>query len=101
MKLTHHAVTSSLFLLAIAVAAFAVPAAATSADVSSTVTPSGKSVGLGLELGAPTGINAKLMVAPNQAVVLGVGGGIWYDASLSLHADYLWHPLVAQFNGGA
>lgn len=72
-----------------------------SSTVSSTVSPAGKSIGVGLELGAPTTINAKFMIAPNQGVVVGVGGGAWYDASLSLHADYLFHPLVLQFDDGS
>ncbi|MDP2343595.1 MAG: DUF3996 domain-containing protein [Deltaproteobacteria bacterium] len=66
-----------------------------------TVSPGGKQIGVGIELGAPTNINVKLMTASDQGVVIGVGGGIWYDASLSLHVDYLWHPLVAQFSGGS
>ncbi len=70
-------------------------------NVSSSVTPQGKSVGLGVQLGAPTSLNLKLMLSSDNAIVVGIGGGIWYDASLSLHADYLWHPFVARFNDGA
>lgn len=95
--------TASLSLVTLsafaAFAAFAVPAAA--ADVSATVSPAGRDIGLGIELGAPTSLNAKFMVAPDKGIVLGIGGGIWYDASLSLHADYLWHAVVGQFDNGS
>lgn len=64
------------------------------ADVYASVSPQGKSIGLGLEVGAPTSLNAKFMTAGNQGIVVGIGGGIWYDLSLSLHADYLWHPFA-------
>lgn len=82
---------------------FALPAHAddVAGNVSSSVSPQGKSLGLGVQLGAPTSLNLKLMLSDTNAVVVGLGGGIWYDASLSLHADYLWHPFVAQFDDGA
>lgn len=67
---------------------------------SANVAPADKSIGVGVEVGAPTNINAKFMVGPTNGVVVGIGGGIWYDLSLSLHADYLWHPVVAEFDGG-
>jgi hypothetical protein len=89
--------TASLCLVALST--FASHAAAN--DVSATVSPAGKTIGVGIEVGAPTTVNAKFMVASNQGVVVGIGGGAWYDASLSLHGDYLFHPLVAQFDGGA
>lgn len=64
------------------------------------VAPAGKNLGVGIELGAPTNLNLKFMTSENTGVVLGIGGGIWYDASLSLHADYVLHPLVGSFDGG-
>jgi hypothetical protein len=90
-------------VLGCGVLGFALPAHADdlSGNVSSSVTPQGRSVGLGVQLGAPTSLNLKLMLSSDNAIVVGVGGGIWYDASLSLHADYLWHPLVARFDDGA
>ncbi len=91
---------STASLLALAFSTFALPAAAADGSVSQSVAPAGRSIGVGIELGAPTSINAKFMLASNQGVVVGVGGGIWYDASISLHADYLFHPLIADFNGG-
>lgn len=77
------------FVLVVATA-FALPAEAQRGSV----TPMGRTFGLGLQLGAPTSITGKFMVAGDQGVVVGVGGGIGYDFSLSLHADYLWHPAV-------
>ena len=84
MKLSTASLTLATLLIIVAAA---MPAHAS-------VTPMGKTVGIGFELGAPTNINVKLMTSSNTGVVVGVGGGIWYDASLSLHADYLWHLLV-------
>ena len=53
--------------------------------------------GAGLELGAPTGITAKLFVTPNQAIDFGLGDlyhNYYVGADgLHLYADYLWHPL--------
>lgn len=64
------------------------------------VSPAGKPIGVGLELGAPTNINAKFMLGPQHGVVVGVGGGIWYDLSLSVHGDYVFHPLALRFDDG-
>lgn len=64
------------------------------------VAPAGKGIGIGVELGAPTNLNLKLMTGPTTGVVIGVGGGIWYDLSLSLHVDHLWHVAAADFDGG-
>jgi hypothetical protein len=58
------------------------------------VSPQGKGVGIGFEVGAPTTLNLKMMTSPYTGIVVGIGGAIWYDLSLSLHADYLWHPAV-------
>jgi hypothetical protein len=91
-----------MLAVAVAIFAFASPARADDmGSVSSSVSPRGKSVGIGVELGAPTSLNLKLMTGSNQGIVVGVGAGIWYDASLSLHVDYLWHPLVGSFDDGA
>jgi hypothetical protein len=64
------------------------------------VSPAGKTIGVGLELGAPTNLNAKFMLGPQSGVVVGVGGGIWYDLSLSLHGDYVFHPIALRFDDG-
>ncbi len=53
--------------------------------------------GLGLELGAPSGLNGKLFLSPSTALNFGVG---WlYDNyyrdgdGLHLYLDHLWHPV--------
>lgn len=53
--------------------------------------------GLGIELGAPTGLNGKLFLSPSTALNFGIG---WlYDnyyrdaAGLHLYLDHLWHPV--------
>lgn len=74
--------------LLLVVALLAAPAA------SASISPQGKTFGLGLQLGAPTAVTGKYMVTPDQGVVVGVGAGIGWDFSLSVHADYLWHPSV-------
>jgi hypothetical protein len=71
------------------------------ADISDTVAPAGRDIGIGVELGAPTSLNLKFMTSPTSGIVIGAGGAIWYNASLSLHADYEVHPLVADFNSGS
>ena len=82
--------------LALLVAAFAAVAADANANEGA-VSPSGRDLGFGIEFGAPANLNLKLMVAPNQGVVVGLGVGAWYDASLSLHVDYLLHPIVLPY----
>ena len=91
-----HQICACLWL---ALSLLAVPAFADVAGGSS-VSPGGKGIGIGIEVGAPTSIDIKLMVGNSEGIVIGVGGGIWYDESLALHLDYLWHPLVAHFDGG-
>jgi Protein of unknown function (DUF3996) len=51
--------------------------------------------GLGLEFGAPDGLNGKLFLTPNQALDFGIGEMYHeYYAGDGLHVylDYLWHP---------
>lgn len=82
----------NLYTAALAIAALLTTA---TTPAFAAVSPGGKGVGVGVELGAPTNLNLKLMTGDNTGVVVGVGGGIWYDASLSLHVDFLWHPIAA------
>lgn len=51
--------------------------------------------GLGLILGEPTGISAKLYLADDQAID-GAVGFAFFGGGLQAHADYLWHPLILQ-----
>lgn len=57
-----------------------------------------KTFGLGLMLGFPTGLSGKYYVGTDTAIDFGVGTGYNgrrdYGNGLSLHADFLWHPLV-------
>jgi len=56
----------------------------------------GKQIGVGLQLGAPTAVTAKFMLAPDQGLVAGIGAGygFFFAPALSVHVDYLWHPSV-------
>jgi hypothetical protein len=56
-----------------------------------TISPEGRSIGIGGQIGSPTAITMKFMVAGNQGIAAGIGGGF---GGLSLHVDYLWHPGV-------
>jgi hypothetical protein len=51
------------------------------------------SLGVGIMLGEPTGIAAKLYLADDTAIAGGVGFA-FVEGGLHLHADYLWHPWV-------
>lgn len=49
--------------------------------------------GLGLILGEPTGISAKLYLTDTTAVDAALGGAM-IGKGIQVHADYLWHPWV-------
>lgn len=49
--------------------------------------------GLGLIVGEPTGVSAKLYLSDTTAVS-GAAGFAFVGGGLHLHADYLWHPWV-------
>ena len=53
--------------------------------------------GLGLELGAPSGLNGKLFLSPSTALNFGIGwlyDNYYRDADgLHLYLDHLWHPV--------
>jgi hypothetical protein len=87
----------------ILVASFAVAALATTAEARPR--PGGqlggrrfeanKTFGLGLELGAPTGIVGKYFFSADRAIDFGVGDIYnYFDRSgLHIYADYLFHPV--------
>ena len=54
-----------------------------------------KTFGLGLELGAPTGLTGKFFLSPDRALDFGIGDIYnYFDRSgLHLYGDYLWHPV--------
>ncbi len=59
--------------------------------------PQGKRLGVGLTVGVPTSITAKLMLRPQHAVVASVGafnGLAISEPSFSLSAAYVWHPVT-------
>ncbi len=77
-------------LVVVFAAAFAaVPAAAATS-------PMGRDFGLGLRLGAPTGIDLKFMTSADSGLIVGVGGLLFFDRSLSLHVDHVWHAHLTE-----
>ncbi len=53
--------------------------------------------GLGLELGAPSGLNAKYFLSDTTALNFGIGAdgyGYGYRDGVSFYLDYLWHPVL-------
>jgi hypothetical protein len=54
-----------------------------------------KTFGLGLELGAPTGLTGKYFLSGDRALDFGIGDIYnYFDRSgLHLYGDYLWHPV--------
>lgn len=82
----HRALAAFVVVVA---AAFAVPAAAETS-------PMGRDFGLGLRLGAPTGLDLKLMTGADSGLVVGVGGLLFFDRSLSLHVDHVWHAHLTE-----
>ncbi len=54
-----------------------------------------KTFGLGLMLGAPTGLSGKYFVGRSTALDFGLGTIYGYRdrRGLHLHADFLWHPV--------
>ncbi|CAN5900478.1 hypothetical protein BH11MYX2_BH11MYX2_09290 [soil metagenome] len=51
--------------------------------------------GIGLILGEPTGISAKLYLADDKAIDAAVGFA-FFGGGLQAHTDYLWHPYILQ-----
>ncbi len=52
-------------------------------------------LGIGIILGEPTGITAKLYLKDDQAVQAAVGSA-FLGGGLQVHADYLFHPYILQ-----
>lgn len=54
-----------------------------------------KTFGLGLELGAPTGITGKYFLSGDRALDFGVGELLSYSSrsGVNLYGDYLFHPV--------
>jgi hypothetical protein len=58
------------------------------------VSPALCSFGLGILVGSPMGISAKLCILPGHAVDLAVGAALIGDGGPDIHVDYLWQPIV-------
>jgi hypothetical protein len=71
-------------------------AAAAAAPAPATAQPAEKGrLGLGIILGEPTGVSAKLFLGARSATAVDVAAGsAVVNGGLQVHADYLWHPLV-------
>jgi hypothetical protein len=84
------------FVLALAVAlAMAAPARAdTDDDVRGGGADKG-TLGVGIILGEPTGVAAKLYLEDDQAIQAAVGSA-FIGGGLQLHADYVFHPYILQ-----
>lgn len=52
-------------------------------------------IGIGLILGEPTGISAKLYLQDDQAIQAAVGFA-FIGGGLHVHADYVFHPYILQ-----
>lgn len=55
-----------------------------------------KTFGLGLMIGAPSGLSGKYYLGPSTALDFGVGVIRYYRdrrSNLHVHADFLWHPV--------
>jgi hypothetical protein len=82
------------FALALAaVLAIAAPARADTDD-DSRGTDKG-TLGVGIILGEPTGITAKLYLKDDQAIQAAVGSA-FIGGGLQLHGDYVFHPYILQ-----
>lgn len=52
-------------------------------------------IGIGLILGEPTGISAKLYLKDDQAIQAAAGSA-FIGGGLQVHADYVFHPFILQ-----
>jgi hypothetical protein len=83
------------FALALAVAlAMGAPARA-DIDVDSSRGAEKGTLGVGIILGEPTGITAKLYLQDDQAIQAAVGSA-FIGGGLQLHGDYVFHPYIFQ-----
>lgn len=52
---------------------------------------SAKSFGIGVILGEPTGLSAKLFLLDNSAIDFAAAWSFSHNTSMQIHIDYLWH----------
>jgi hypothetical protein len=81
-------------MLAVAVAAAPARALADDDDGGSRGVDKG-ALGVGLILGEPTGICAKLYLKDDQALQFALGGA-FIGGGIQAHADYVFHPYILQ-----
>jgi hypothetical protein len=82
------------FVLALATAlTIAAPARADNDDASRGADKG--TLGVGIILGEPTGVTAKLYLSDDQAVQAAVGSA-FIGGGLQLHGDYVFHPYILQ-----
>ena len=81
-------------VLAVAVAAAPARALADDNDEGSRGVDKG-ALGVGLILGEPTGICAKLYLKDDQALQFALGGA-FIGGGIQAHADYVFHPYILQ-----
>src|SRR5688572_28336210 len=61
---------------------------------SSSARAEGGPFGLGVIVGSPTGVSAKLYLNRTNAIDGAIGLSVLGAGGLHVHADYLWHPLM-------
>ncbi len=72
-----------------------VPADDATSDVAGGRSADKGTLGIGIVIGEPTGVSAKLYVEDDQAIQAAAGFA-FIGNGLHLHADYVWHPAVLQ-----
>jgi len=84
------------FVLALTAVAVTVMAAPARADTDEGARGADKgTLGVGIILGEPTGITAKLYLEDDQAIQAAVGSA-FIGGGLQIHADYVFHPYILQ-----
>ncbi|MEZ4362502.1 MAG: hypothetical protein R3B48_20090 [Kofleriaceae bacterium] len=92
----HRSAKATLLLLVFTfVAVFAASADARPRPRAGKAFEANKTFGLGLMLGAPSGLSGKYFLSSDNALDFGVGAIGYYRgrSGLHLHMDYLWHPV--------
>lgn len=84
-----------LFALAMSLGALVTQAEARPRPSGGSNFQANKTFGLGIMLGAPTGLSGKYFLGPDRALDFGVGFINYYRGrdGLHLHMDYLFHPV--------
>ncbi|MDB4956895.1 MAG: hypothetical protein JWO36_4464 [Myxococcales bacterium] len=85
----------SLFVAVITLAVAATPARAEDEAIAKGRPVDKGPLGVGIVLGEPTGICARLYLKDDQAIQVAVGSAI-FDGGLQVDADYVFHPWILQ-----